>query len=234
MGGFYIAEFGLILLALVSLYQKQRRVLGFLLAWALVAPIPTMLVSSAHALRSTLMLPPLVILSAVGAGYLWEISKNNLKYKILGVIVVLVIIIQFLIFAERLYFISPNKFGKFWSVSAKLASEEVLRNKNNFKYILLSDRIDSMEIAYPVYAKVDPDLVIAQNRQRNILGGVKFKKLNNTYIGYIAPSEVERFLEKLPGSALYISPFEDSLFFQGYNTVFGSNGQPLLVEVSKN
>ena len=60
-----------------------------------------------------------------------------------------------------LYTYVPYKFGSFWSEEAKNISQFAMR-QDKTKSIILSNGIDNLEYAYPVYAKVDPHLVIAQ------------------------------------------------------------------------
>jgi hypothetical protein len=64
---------------------------------------------------------------------------------------------------QRVYFLAPNKFATFWSADAKTVSLEAIQNNDKNKTIVLSIRkIDNIEYAYEVYAKVDPRLVISQ------------------------------------------------------------------------
>jgi hypothetical protein len=64
---------------------------------------------------------------------------------------------------QRIYFLTPNKFASFWSAEAKKISLETINNSDKSKIIKLSTKkIDNIEYAYEVYAKVDPNLVISQ------------------------------------------------------------------------
>ena len=71
-------------------------------------------------------------------------------------------LIQLVFVSVAVYFLAPNKFADFWSTSAKAVSLKAIENKDNYKTIILSTKIDNIEYAYPVYAKIDPSLVIAQ------------------------------------------------------------------------
>ncbi len=79
-----------------------------------------------------------------------------------------------------------------------------MKSSNKYKYIFLSDKIDSIEFAYPVYGRVDPSQVIAQNKSRVEIGGLQFKKFDNVYIGHIPDGDTQKFLNSLNGSYLLI------------------------------
>src|SRR3989338_4946553 len=208
LGELYIIEAIFLFLGVIYLSKTNFRVLKFLILWLLIAPIPTSLISGPHALRSSLMLSPLILLSGVGFYSLWEVLKVRKLMWLKGVVLV-ILLFEFIIFAERHYFISANLYNKFFSYSARAASEYAVMNKNNFDYILISDKIDSLEIGYPVYAKSDPQTVISENRRRSGLNGINFKKIENVYIGFINPFEIESFSKTLGGKVLYLGPGED-------------------------
>lgn len=201
MGEIYFAELILILVGVLTFWQKQKKVIVFLILWIILAPIPAALIDLPHALRSSFMMPPLIILSSLGL-------KTILDYKnkILLSLVLLLFIIQFIFFTQKLYFLSPNEYSHFWSFPGKLASEIAIENKDRYNYIILSDKIDSIEFAYPVYAKVEVAQVIYQNKNASELNDRMFKRFGNIYIGFIPDREIGSFLENLKGSVLYIGP----------------------------
>ena len=63
-GMLYLLDAPLIIFGLIFLYHKNRRVWYFLVAWLLLAPLPTALVGRAYGLRSLAMLPIPQILAA--------------------------------------------------------------------------------------------------------------------------------------------------------------------------
>ncbi len=228
IGGFYLIEIITLLLGIISLSKSNSRVLLFLISWLLVAPLATAIVDQPHALRSAFMLPALLLISASGLVYLYETSKST-NVKILSVLVILGLLIQFLFFTEKLFFVSPNLYSNFWSYPAKMASNMAMSKGNNFDYIIISDKIDNVEFAYPVYAKVDPRLVISQNKRRFILNELSFKKFNNVYIGYIPDSNIEKFLASLTGKILFIGSSDQKKYLSNYQTLNSKNGQEALV-----
>jgi hypothetical protein len=229
MGELYFIEMVLIAFAVLSLYTRNRKLLIFLSAWIFVAPIATTPMIDPHALRNAFMLPPLILLSGVGFMYVYKLTSKNFK-RLLVFAVFVIWMIQFVILLERLYYLAPNKFARFWSYPAKAASEIANQRKEEFDYVLISDQIESIEFAYPVYAKVDPSLVISQNRDRSELVGYRFKRFNNVYIGNIPNGEVDNFIQSLNGSVLFIGDYnKDSQNLEGYETINSVDLSKMLV-----
>lgn len=224
MGGLYGVEIILITLGLLVFWLKERRKILFLLFWIAIAPLPSAMVDLPHALRSAFMLPPLTVLSALGLAIIL-----NRKNKILLSLVLLGFMIQFVFFVQKLYFLAPNEYSSFWSYPAKLATEIVLENKNKFDYILLSDRINDIEFAYPVYVKIDPSVVISQNQNKSFLSNLAFKKFDNVFIGDIPDGGIENFIQNLPGSVLFIGDPGSRASLGSYDTLNGKDEQTALI-----
>lgn len=224
IGEFYLVDGLLILIGLLSFWGRYKKTILFLILWTILSPIPTAFLGSPHALRSSFMLPPMLILSALGL-----IKVLNMKNKLIKIIVIIIFTIQFAFFVQKLYFLSPNEYSSFWSYPAKLGSKIAVENETNFKYIIFSDQIDNIEYAYPFYAKIDPRLVIDQNKKRTNLGKYQFKKLDNIYIGYIPDGEIENFIMSLNGSVLFIGIESQKKFLHNFETVEGKDKSVALI-----
>lgn len=223
MGGIYFVELLLIFIGLIAFWHKEKRTVLFLVCWLFLAPIPTATVDLPHALRSSFMLPPLVILSALGL-----LTILNYRNRAVLFLFSLAFIIQFVFFIQKLFFLSPNEYSNFWSYPAKLASEIAKENKDKYSYIILSDKINDIEFAYPVYAKVGSSVIFSQNKSKSLLLDLTFKKFDNVYIGFIPDSGIENFIQSLEGSVLFIGNpgIEDKLAV--FETVKGRDGQTAL------
>lgn len=203
MGQLYIADIILLVFGILALGFKQIRKFIFLVGWILIAAMGSVLINEPHALRSSFMLPPLLILSAIGITYIFE-SLSGKYATILKIFVIFAIVFQFLFFVQKLFFLAPYEYKHFWSILAKRASEIALDEKDRFGYVFVSDKIDNVEYAYPVYAKVDPNQVINQNKKLTEVEGYRFKKLGNVYIGNLNNEKADEFLGKLDKTSLYI------------------------------
>ena len=153
-GMLYLIELPLLFVAFVSLWRKEPRTLIFLAVWILITPLATMFINDAHGLRDAFMLPPFILLTSY--------ALTNLPKK-LALLSVVAMIIQLFFVMQRVYFLAPNKFASFWSADAKAAVLGAINAKDKNKTTTFSTtKIDNIEYAYEVYAKVDPNLVIAQ------------------------------------------------------------------------
>lgn len=154
-GMLYLVELPLMFAGLYFLAKQEKRKLILLILWILITPLATMLLGQTHALRNNLMLPPFILISAYA---LLNVSRK------LNKLFLFLILIQLVGVLMVVYFFVPSKFGSFWSLEAKTASLEAINADKN-QQIILSTKIDNIEYAYPVYAKIDPREVIAQYRK---------------------------------------------------------------------
>lgn len=223
MGQIYFVEFILFFVGLLSFWQKSRKILITLLVWLILAPIPAAIVDLPHGLRSSFMLPPLIIISSLGLYTLF--NRKNRAYL---AIFAFLFLIQFLFFTQKIYFLAPTEYSHFWSYSAKIASELAIQNKDKYKYIFLSDGIDSIEFAYPVYGKVEPSQVLLQNKDNIKVGKFRFKKFDNVYIGHIPQADTNQFIDNLDGSVLFIGNADTKNYLKDYETVESMEGLSIL------
>lgn len=232
MGEFYLVDLILIIFGAIYLFKKNKTFFKVFSGWILIAPLSASLVGDPHALRSSFMLPPLIIFSSLGLYFLFfKRKKRNYRVLILGL--VLIFILQFGVFLDRLYFLSGKQFSFFWDYPAKEASLIAFKNKDKYQYILLSTKINSLELAYPVYATVNPDLVISRYRKRAILGNYYFKKFDNIFLGEVADQELTKFLNNLSGSVLYVGSPQEALYLKNFQVVKGPGGNNDLITYVK-
>ncbi len=153
MGMLYLVEMPLLFIAVIKLFTDKRREFILLLLWILITPFATMFFPQTHALRNGLMLPALILLSAYGF-YLLAAKLKPVIFTLL--------LMQLIYILVRIYFVAPYKFADHWSVAAKNASFTAINFVKNGGNFALSTKIDNIEYAYEVYAKVDPILVQSQ------------------------------------------------------------------------
>ncbi len=152
-GMLYLFELPLLFIGILNLWKERKKTLLFLIAWILITPLATMLINETHSLRNALMLPGLIFISS------YALTKLDKKFAVL---LISLILIQLVFVLQRVYFLAPTKFASFWSSEAKIVSLLVINNKDKEEISCLSTRIDNIEYAYQVYAKIDPKLVIQQ------------------------------------------------------------------------
>lgn len=232
MGEFYWIDLLFLILGIVYLYGTNKRLLLLLSGWILIAPLATSLVGEPHALRSSLLLVPLLILSGIGLWKLWAVRKHTF-IPLISFFLIILFLVQFVIFIDHFYFVAVKKDERFWSYPAKEAFILASAYRQKYDFVILSNDIDNMEYAYPTYAKLDPNLVIKQNQSPASIGKFKFFKYDNVYIGSLPNSEVEQFIMDLPGSVLYVGAGKQQPFLDNYQVIRGFDNQPDLIVVSK-
>jgi len=153
-GMLYLIELPLLFIGIINLWKKEKKTLALIIGWILITPLATMFLNDAHGLRNAFMLPPFILLTSY--------ALSNLP-KRLAILSVTLLLIQLIFVLQRIYFLAPNKFATFWSTEAKKVSLLTINSPDKNKAIILSTKkIDNIEYAYEVYAKVDPNLVISQ------------------------------------------------------------------------
>jgi len=229
-GLIYVIEIVTIILGFGYFYnqKEKRRDFIFVLFWLLIAPIGATFMLDNHGLRTNFMLPPLIIFSALG---IYRLMLTKRPILIIGVITIW--LIQFIFVLERLYFLSPNRFARFWSNMAKTVATQSFEQKDNYNYIIISSKIDNVEYAYQVYNKIDPNMVIKQNSQKTTLGNYEFKKYDNVYIGSVPEGALFAFLGSLKGKAKYYGSFNEANLLGKYSTLLDLDNVPSAVIYEK-
>jgi 4-amino-4-deoxy-L-arabinose transferase-like glycosyltransferase len=228
MGGLFYAQIVLIFLGFGFLWTKKRfKDLIFFSTLILIAPISASLLLDQHFLRTSFLIFPLTILSALGLGFMLD-STQRKKRLITFSIFFILILGQFIFFADRIYFIAGEKFANFWAYPAKVSSIIAL-NERSYQYVFLSSSIDSINDAYPVYAQIDPDFISKGKQEIVQISGINFVRYGNVYLGDIPGSRVEEVLNNLNGSYLYLGPIEQKKDLKNYSTISGKQNDEILV-----
>lgn len=152
-GMFYLAEVIPLFFGVFYLLKNEKKKLKLLLSWILIVPLAGMFIANAHSLRSSFMLPAVILLTSYG------FLKLKLRWR---TIVLVLIALQIPFVFQRVYFLAPGKFAGFWSKEAKDESLKAMEKDKIGEDYTLSTKIDNIEYAYPVYAKIDPNEVIKQ------------------------------------------------------------------------
>lgn len=224
-GAIYFAQIITLIIGLYWIFNKNKKVFLLIVSWILISPLPTAFLGVTHFLRSSFMLPPLILASGAGFTYL-----INYKWgKVLSVILFILILVQFLFFTEKLFFLTPNLYGNFWSTPAKQASEFAESKKSSFDYVILSDKIDNIEYAYPFYTNQKSIDVISQNKERAPLLDKVFKKFDNVYIGNLPAQDFDEFAKNLQGKVVFITSSTDKDNLGGYEGLEDLKGNKSLI-----
>lgn len=210
-GELFWVDFILIVLGALYLWGINKRLFILVGFWLIIAPLPAALLSDTHALRSSFMLPVLLMLSSLGLFYLY-LNRKRLSIKFLIIFIAMAMAFQFINALNNLYFLSPNKFARFWSNESKIASYMAYEKRGDYDMVILSDKIDNIEYAYQVYNKIDPKEVISQNIKRKKLDEYDVKQYENVYIVGVPNTRMENFINSLPGKILFLGDYDEEGF----------------------
>ena len=152
-GNFYIFEIPLLLFGVWLIFKfNDAKIRYFLLIWLLLAPIPAALSGEApHGLRSSIMIPPLVILISLASANLIERWD---KFKIaLGTIVLVMFIINYL---YSYYLLYPQRDNLSWAYGYRQLFKNLTPREKNYDRIIVTGYQWKPYIFYLFYNRTDP------------------------------------------------------------------------------
>lgn len=228
MGELFWVDLLFIILGVVFLIGENKKLLYLFAFWITIPPLATSLVGDPHALRNSFMLPPLLLLSALGFLKLWDL-RSSIKIRSLFVIILFLILLQEVFFIQRTYYLSAAEYSEFWNYSAKQASQIAMNNRSNYTQIVLISSITNIEFAYPVYANIDSKILISSDMEKVNLGGYAMKEFGNVYIGDIPSARIKDFAKSLQGSTLIIAPSSYQKDMENYSIERGPDSFVTLV-----
>jgi hypothetical protein len=232
IGEMYFIESIFVAIGFLVLWNKNKRLFVLLVLWLLVAPIATAFLIFPHALRNSFMLPSLILFSTLGLSEILKIEKRDIRYISFGLISIFWFV-QFIFLLDKLYFLSPVKYNEFWSYPAKAAVTMANNKSRQYDYVFLSDKIDNIQYAYPVYNVIDPNIVVDQDKTPYDFGKYKFRKYGNVYITNVPDTEVADFIANIGGSALYIGNPLEKVNSLNKEEINGPSGTKMLLVIKK-
>lgn len=219
MGQMYSFEIITIFLGLYSSLRNRYVNSKIILLWLLVAPLASSLTyQTPHALRAHNMVIPLILISGVGLGMLWEYVwrlANTVRYLAL-ISVVLAVGISLAFFLERYFVHLPKQYSLEWEYGFSQAVEFIRQNQDKYQKTVITDRYDQPYILLLFYSKYDP---AKYQEGEKIIGDNKF--------GFSTITSFDNF-EFRPIAKEEISKTKNTLFV-GTNEEIGDNGSILKV-----
>lgn len=178
LGVLYIYEIPFLILGVLAILKKRMVNKGLIIAWILIGLIPASLTNNEqHPGRTFVILPMLVLVSAIGAFEFLRLIKSNFnkRWQNLVFVVFLGFIVwnlfqAFLIFSVHF----PRQRGENFMEGTKETVEYALANKNKYKEIVF-DPYRGIEAPYIVsiphmyilfYSKYDPAFYQQENKTR--------------------------------------------------------------------
>lgn len=148
IGPLFWIQLPLILLGLTLLLtrgRRQRKSSFFWLGWLLVAPLPASLTVGGgnHATRLILELIPLTVLTALGVVFLSSLNFKPLIKKVVLSLLVFVLFVEFILYAERYLVHYPKETWRWWQVGHKEAVLFMKEHKDEYDIIAFNQTYES-------------------------------------------------------------------------------------------
>src|SRR3989344_87929 len=142
---------------LIGLYQvlknwQKRKSLAII--WLLIAPIPaTPVFPAPHAIRSSLLIIPIVLISALG---LTSIITRKFLSTIIALVIGVALTISLALFLHNYYTHYAAHSAGAWQYGYKEAAIESGKIKNNFEKVSVSEEFEQAHIFWLFYTKYEP------------------------------------------------------------------------------
>lgn len=202
-GLFYIWEAPFMLLGLVSILLSSGKTKQVLLLWFLLVPVPAAFTSEVpHAIRTLIWLPSLQIAVALGIERAYMFQKKFSWIKQTAVLIIFLTVVSFSFLQYyQLYHTHMNlEASRFWQFGYEHAVNFVEQNKDKYKKVYVSSRLEQPYIFFLFYLKYDPAKYLASGGTK----GTEKQSFENLEFGKIDWSK-----KRQTKDALYIlEPYE--------------------------
>ena len=205
-GMLYLLDAPLILMGLILLYHKHKKAWILLVAWLLLAPLPTALVGKAYGLRSLAMLPIPQIFAAFALSefYLWS---KKVKWRLIP------FTIFYLLYALSVgnwlsrYIYQYPTYGRYWYDSAMLESIQYAdAHANKYDQVIITQTYGETSMYYAYYKQIDPRTYRAAKANRVLMDGVPMIHLGKYYFGDLRPKGKLEDMQLPPHTLIITDP----------------------------
>lgn len=159
MGQMHIFETVTLVLGFYFLSRYKFANTKIVFLWLIVAPLASSLTfQTPDSHRSHNMVVPLVLVSGLGLGLLWEKFLHLSKYKkhFFQCLTVLIIFVSVSVFLERIYVHLPKQYALEWEYGFSQMIPYVVQNQDKYQKIVMTDRYDQPYILFLFYSRYDP------------------------------------------------------------------------------
>lgn len=220
MGELYWTDLIFIILGLFSLIKlkiaKENKI--FLVGWLILAPVASSLTidGGTHASRLFLMLPPLMILSALGAFFLVGLFENKKKKLVIGIITVL-ILINFVAYAYRYWVHYPKDSWRWWYLGSRESMVYIKDHQNDYPVVVMNDTYNHSLLYFLFWNAYSPEKFRQEFKgdvyQKDILPGIDGFRLGKFYFGNLSDQTKQTmgFVKVIKPGMLYLISQKDEV-----------------------
>lgn len=161
VGQFYLFQFPLMVMGLITIVLEKPRWSKFLMLWALVVILVVSLTREVpHATRSFFLIVPFEIFSGFGALSLFAklINIKRLRYKIGALFLCAALVIYNILFYFASYYVRfPILYGREWRVADKAVALYIKENQDKYNKIMFDSEGGYVYSSLLFYLKYQPE-----------------------------------------------------------------------------
>ena len=213
MGEMYYFEVILLVLGMFAMVNLDKKKAALIFGWLLLAPIPASLTYQGgfHATRLFIMLPPLVIISGIGADWIFKRIKKPEGKVLLGIVSIL-FIFNTVFYLYRYYIHYAPESWRWWHVGYKEAIQFMKSEEENYQLIGFNNTYEPALIRFLFWNEIDPEVLQKNFPQTlevgEVLPGYNGFKFTNKYFFGSSGKPVQ---EVLPAGSLYLVSARDEV-----------------------
>lgn len=180
MGMLYMWTIPFLLIGVLVLWERNRYIAVFVLAWLLLGPVPAALsIPSPHALRSLTMLPMPQILTAVGLVFLFY--RIPVKFRVFySLILVILTLASFGYYLFQYYGRYPGYSSEVWGDGHRQLVQSLKKDQGRYDKIVVSGHYWQPYIYFLFFNKYDPQNYLDSGSNREFdkykFGGTSWDK----------------------------------------------------------
>ncbi len=216
MGQQYYVEFILLLIGLFALAKIERKKSILIAGWFLIAPIPSALTNEGgtHATRLFIMLPALIIITALGADWLVQNSKKT-YLKIILLVLAAIFVLNFVFYLHRYYSHYGSESWRWWHVGFKEAMLFIKSEEVNYKKVGFNDSYEPSLIRFLFWNQIDPAEFQKQFKnaavKTEIFPGYTGTIISDKYFFGMSGQAEKEIIRTLPAGVLYMVSARDEV-----------------------
>ena len=202
VGQFYWVELPFVLSGIYLIIKKRNNQSAFYLVWLLIAAIPSSLTKdgAVHATRLILMLPPLIVITAIGLDDL--INIKIIRKKIFIFMISILFLLEFTYYLHSYFVDYPKESWRWWHEGYKEAMLFMKNSEGPYQKIVFNNTYEPSLIRFLFWWRYPPgkfhEIFEGDKETENILPGYNGFSLENKYFfGYLNKDNIriENFVD---------------------------------------
>lgn len=148
-----------LLLGLWNIFKKREKWQIFILGWLLIAPIPAAITRDPpHALRSLMMIPPLLLITSLGINYCFNESIHWIRgfKKVLAFGLVSILVLSLYLFWNNYSGDYIRNYSWSWQYGYKEAVDYIMENGDKYEKIYITKKYGEPHDFLLFYLNYDP------------------------------------------------------------------------------